>query len=334
MELTPRVSVIIPTHNRASMLREAIESVRGQTYRDWELIVVDDGSADHTKTMVADLIGQEARIRYIWKPQGGVSTARNAGIRAARGWYVAFLDDDDLLLPDWLAVQVEYLERHPEIGFVYGEVEILNKDGIVTAIEPERPITSFVELFERGGIRIQSVLCRTDIVQRLGGFDEQLTISEDYDLWLRLAAVTRFGFVPRPVVRYRVHGANACNDGIRIYRERAIALKKVTLDHSRGITFWRKQRRIGINEYRLARLYRDQAKYVDAARHFWLAVLSYPLVGVEMAEPTPRGWRRFWFLVKPLLAILACTKRGTVLFARSPKREKIGDGSIFPEVRT
>ena len=302
----PVVSVIIPTRNRVAMLREAIESVRAQTYQDWELIIVDDGSMDETRQIMETLTQEDARIRYLRQPQGGVSKARNAGIRAAQGRYVAFLDDDDLFLPGKLAAQVSALEGEPTLGFVYSQTEWINREGTLLGRHPTTPVADLRGLLEECAIPLQTVMCRTELLEQTGGFDESLSIGEDYDLWLRLAQITQFGFVPGPLVRYRVHGANTCNDNLRLYEQRAIILSKVPLDRARGITRWVKRRRLGENAYRLARLYRDRGAHVKAAWQFWLAVSAYPPIGLEIAESKPTGWRCFWMSLKPYAAIIVC----------------------------
>ncbi|TLN28536.1 glycosyltransferase family 2 protein, partial [bacterium] len=110
----PRVSVIIPSYNRADMVMDAVNSVLRQTFADWELIVVDDGSQDNTREVIAAV--RDERVRYIYQDNQGLPGARNSGIRAARGEYVAFLDSDDVFLPHKLAVQVTAMDARPELG--------------------------------------------------------------------------------------------------------------------------------------------------------------------------------------------------------------------------
>jgi glycosyltransferase involved in cell wall biosynthesis len=304
--MIPIVSVIIPTRNRAAMLREAIESVRAQTYAAWELIVIDDGSTDETPQVVEALARGDARIRVMRQAQRGVSAARNAGIRAARGRYVAFLDDDDLFLPPKLAAQVDALERDPTLGFVYSQTEWVDRAGTRLSLHPTTPVEDLRGLFETCAIPLQTVVCCAELLEEVGGFDEQLTIGEDYDLWLRLARTARFQFLPGPLVRYRVHGTNTCNDSIRLYEQRAVVLGRVPLDPARGITRWVKRRRVSENAYRLARLYRDRAEAWKAGASLWRAVRQYPLIGMRVAESRPAGWRALWMSVKPYAAIVLC----------------------------
>ena len=120
MTTTPRVSVVIPTYNYGHLLEQSLESVFAQTYKDYEVILVDDGSTDDTPGIAARY---EGRIRYFRKENGGPSSARNEGIRQARGPLIAFLDSDDLWLPHKLAVQTAFADAHPEYGLVYCDMQ-------------------------------------------------------------------------------------------------------------------------------------------------------------------------------------------------------------------
>ncbi|MBI3997041.1 MAG: glycosyltransferase [Candidatus Omnitrophica bacterium] len=314
----PIVSVVIATRNRAAMLKEAIASVGAQTYQDWELIVVDDGSTDQTKRVAQQAAKDDPRVHYLRQPaRGGVSKARNAGIHAARGRYIAFLDDDDQFVAEKLATQVVHLDRSPEVGFVYAQSEWVDRRGTSLGVQPTAPVTDLKGLVEHCAIPLQTVMCRRELIERVGGFDERLSIGEDYDLWLRLARITRFEFVARPLVRYGVHGANTCNDSIRLYEQRAIILARVPLDRARGITWWFKRRRLAINAYRLARLHHEARAFAQASAHFARAVVYDPMVGLAMAEPRPRGLARLWVSLKPYLAIVL------LLIGVSPQARKV-----------
>ena len=123
----PTVSVIIPTFNRAEFICSAIKSVLKQTYSDFELIVVDDGSTDDTGLRVRQL--NDSRLKYIWQPNHGRSHARNRAILEAKGSFIAFLDSDDLYLPEKLALQVDYFNQHPEVSMIYTSAYCINEAG-------------------------------------------------------------------------------------------------------------------------------------------------------------------------------------------------------------
>lgn len=202
----PTVSVVVPTRNRGDLLPRAIASVLRQTFADLELIVVDDASSDHTPEVLARLAAADPRVSAVRSPaRRGVSAARNLAVARAVGRYVAFLDDDDEWLPAKLARQVEVLENG-DAGLVYCPCLYVGPDGREERMGTEdvsaRPARE--ALFRRNLLSTPAVVVRRDLLCRVGGFDEALPQMEDWDLWLRLAALTPFAYVPEPLVR--VHG--------------------------------------------------------------------------------------------------------------------------------
>ncbi len=192
----PRVSIIIPTYNRADMVVEAISSVLSQTERDVEVLVVDDGSTDDTRSAVAAL--GDARVRYFYKDNGGPAAARNYGLAKVTGQYLAFLDSDDLWPQTYLDTMISRLERRPECGAAYSPITVAYPDGC-RVVSYERPagksgrITT--ELFKHSFIWPSASLFRAS-VWRGFFFDEQLNrISEDSDAFLRLSLSVEFLFV-------------------------------------------------------------------------------------------------------------------------------------------
>jgi glycosyltransferase involved in cell wall biosynthesis len=204
----PKVSVIIPTHNRAHFLRDAIFSVLNQTFQDFEIIVVDDASTDDTAKVVAAFNDERIRLLRHDTNKGG-SAARNTGILNSQCDYIAFLDDDDEWLPEKLAKQMDILlASPPEVGCVYtGYVMVDRTSGRVI---DHRPPTKRGDLSKDllmsnciGGT--SSVLLRKNCLEKVGLFDEDLPRSQDYDLWIRIANVFRFEYVPEPLYRYYIH---------------------------------------------------------------------------------------------------------------------------------
>jgi glycosyltransferase involved in cell wall biosynthesis len=188
--VTPLVSVVIPAFNARHWISNAIDSVLTQTHQPVETIVVDDGSTDDTAAFVTS---RYADILLIRQPNRGLSAARNAGLAAARGEFVQFLDADDVLLPAKLERQLALLQPRPELAGVYCDFEYLECDG-------RRAGSGFAEvpaggvlrsLLRRNFIVAHAPLLRTEVVRAHGGFDEGLSACEDYDLWLRLAAAGR-----------------------------------------------------------------------------------------------------------------------------------------------
>ena len=201
----PRISVIIPAYNQARYVSQSIESVLKQTFPEFELIVVDDGSTDETPQIIASI--QDPRMRVIRQPNAGLSAARNTGLRASSSPLVTFLDADDYFLPDKLKVLNEFLEDHPEIGLVAGHPIYINDAGDIVSRPPmSQTRLGLPELLFENPICVSGILLRRVWLERVGVFDETLRACEDWDLWLRLlAAGCQMAWVEHYVVAYRVH---------------------------------------------------------------------------------------------------------------------------------
>ena len=216
------VSIILPVYNRPQTISRSVGSVLAQSYKDFELIIVDDGSADETGRLVQDLAGRDSRIRYIrHETNYGQSRARNTGIAAAKGGYMAFQDSDDEWLPDKLQQQVEKMEAlPPAVGMVYCLMWRVTPEGqdVFRAAEfgPEDE-----DLYRRGlmygfrGIGIQSCLFRREVFDACGGFDEQMKALEDMELLIRVARKYRFSCIDEPLLLYHRTPGGVSQDHVR-----------------------------------------------------------------------------------------------------------------------
>jgi glycosyltransferase involved in cell wall biosynthesis len=217
MSESPCVSVVIPTYNHRQYVVAALESVFTQSFLDLEVIVVNDGSADDTEQVLKNS-RVWGRLRYISQPNAGQGAARNRGIEAARGRYIALLDDDDLWPPDRLQWQVEVLESSPEVVLVYGDHLSLMPDGsLCPSDEPARPSGHIYDsLRERCWILSPGqTLIRRSAIDQVGGLDPSLWGADDWDLYLRLATVGPFSYRPHVALHYRWHEANASRNVLR-----------------------------------------------------------------------------------------------------------------------
>jgi len=200
----PNVSVIIPTYKRANLVSQAIESVLAQTYTDYEIIVINDGSPDNTKEVLDEF---EDKITTIHQENQGVASARNAGIRAAQGRYIAFLDDDDLWLPNKLEKQIPYLESDPNIALVYSDMFCFDEQGVFpdtwAKTNPTPPVVQPWILFVRDFIPTPSVVVRRECLNEVGWFDGTVIPCEDYDMWLRIIEKWSVIGLKEPLVNYR-----------------------------------------------------------------------------------------------------------------------------------
>ena len=197
----PRVSVIIPAYNVAWCVRRAVDSALAQSLREVEVIVINDGSTDETLQVLA---AYGDAIQVIDQVNGGMSHARNVGIRAARGQYVAFLDADDWWLPEKLARQIELMESRPEIGFCSTAARVENPQGeLLNLWRCHRVSGDMLETIFAHNAAIaggcSAVMVRRELFEQVGLFDETLRGFEDPDLWMRLAAVCHYACIDEPL---------------------------------------------------------------------------------------------------------------------------------------
>lgn len=222
----PHVSVVIPTYNCSAYLTEAVESVLAQTFRDFEVLVIDDGSTDETAAVMRRY---GPPVRYIRQPNRGVAVARNHGIEQSRGRYVAFLDADDTWLPHKLERQLAALKRHPDHRACYSAFVVVTSDlqplGVTRS---QRQGSALQDLLLRGNVigTPSTVLCERSLTLAAGGFDPRLSLGADWDMWIRLGAFTEFLYVDEPLVWYRQHGANMSRNATLLEHDSLRVLQK------------------------------------------------------------------------------------------------------------
>lgn len=214
----PKVSVIIPLYNGEKFIRSAVESVLNQTYSNFELIVIDDGSTDRSRDIVSDLKGS---LTYIYQENSGVAVARNHGFLHAKGEFIAFLDQDDRWYPHKLETQAAILDRHASTGIVYSNVDVIDESGLVTKTRSldDRPPTGFQRLFPEFPHPHpfpSTILVRREIFARSGMFDPAFkrNCHEDTELWFRIAKnnLGRFHFHPESLAQRRHHSLQGGRD--------------------------------------------------------------------------------------------------------------------------
>jgi len=217
----PKVSVIIPTYNRAGYVCEAIDSLLAQTYRDFEIVVVDDGSTDDTCEVLRKY-GEQ--IRYVYRENGGEATARNTGLRHARGKYIAFLDSDDVFLPWRLESHVPLFDDFPKAGMVWSKSAFFRgpwRSESYRGLCTSRPRLETEDIFEdlllwrKKGMLIDGITVRSECFDAVGPFDESLTLAPDYDMWLRIAAHYPVLFLDTVVAGCRIHHGQMSLAGFR-----------------------------------------------------------------------------------------------------------------------
>ena len=229
----PIVSIVMPTFNRMEFLPATVESVFRQTLPTWELIIADDGSDQDTRTYLESLTRDE-RVRVLrLKHSGNPGIARNAGIAAARGNLLGFLDSDDLWVPTKLERQLAVLRANPACRWSYTAFVIIDADGAPLASERNRRWAPhcgriFTQVVRTSAsIRLPSVVASTDLVREAGGFDEAIDRSEDYDLWLRLALRSPICVVDEPLLLVRRHPSNENRQPGSAHLARDYSLRKL-----------------------------------------------------------------------------------------------------------
>lgn len=285
----PKVSVIMPTYNRAHYLSEAIQSVLNQTFRDFELIVVDDGSTDKTTELLKST--HDARTLCIRQEHSGISAAMNTGINASRGKYIARLDSDDIWVPQMLATQVAVLDRRSEVGLVYAMTGEMNQAGVRRSGVYGRPEffdgESFKSMIYGDFTSNITIVVRRTCLDRVGLYDESFRVNEDWELWLRVARWYPFAFVDKVLAIRRWHDGNITGVESACFSDslegRVKVLNKIfsAPDLPEGIleikevAYFNLFMRAGIN-----RLYVNS--YRQALRDFWAALRSGRNLGITL----------------------------------------------------
>jgi len=291
----PLVSVIVPAYNAERHIGDALESIRTQTRQEIEVIVVDDGSTDGT-VHEAGRYASALNLVIIAQANAGPAAARNAGIRRARGRYCAFLDSDDLMLPGRIAAQAELLEAQPSLGLVHTDLMTFDERGIIhrTRRAFSNPCGGMVldRLLLDNFITTSTVMAPTARLLDAGLFGEERRVSEDFELWLRMAARWQVGFIDRPLVQYRRRRGSLSDDKL------ATALCALDVIE----TFWREH-----PQHRGAapRIYRDSmAQHLSTAGSAALArgnrasALAFVVRSLWLDPGAARSWKA---LVKTLI---------------------------------
>jgi glycosyltransferase involved in cell wall biosynthesis len=293
----PRVSVIIPTYNRGYIIAEALASAFAQTYPDFELVVVDDGSTDNTEEVVKRFDRPSLRYLRIDHNQG-IGAALNHGVDASRGELISLLDSDDLWKPEKLASDVAFLDKHPDVDVLFSDLEKHDgqrhvrsfmreetslKDKLAQGPYPEglvlSPRFAYLLLLQEVPIKPTTLTLRSDFVRRIGGFNETWPSSGDWEFLMRAAKVARFGYVDRPVAVLRVmkdatHRSDRGIEGML----RVLDMLRAELDSGRADAEVVHAARLGLADITKALAW----SYLDRERR-WCAALAFT-----------RGFRDTW----------------------------------------
>jgi glycosyltransferase involved in cell wall biosynthesis len=230
----PKVSVVVPTYNREDTIGAAVQSVLDQTFADFEILVIDDGSTDSTEAIVCGI--GDPRVSYYRQQHSGLpAVARNNGLRRAQGEYIAFLDSDDLWLRDKLAIQVAYMDAHPDVALSYTNTYQFRQDPELCDRQPLLGTDDgfsghvFEQLYGRQRIPNLTVMIRALVVDTAGMLDEdpRLKANEDYEYWLRIAHKYEIGYVDMPLAKYRQHPDGISKARVATYEAKLALIEKL-----------------------------------------------------------------------------------------------------------
>lgn len=294
----PKVSVIIPAYNAMSYLPETLESVIKQTFTDFEVLIIDDGSTDNIRQWYINLV--DKRIKLICQENQHLAAARNTGIDHSLGEYLAFLDADDIWEPTKLEKQVNCLESNFKIGLVHTWTVLIDYQGKPTgkALKSQAEGQVWQQIVQKNTIVVSSVMVRYSCLQNLGAFDRDLHYCEDYDLWIRLAAHYDFAVVKEFLTRYRLHPGSLSThcqsvmESFRILIERAFKYVPTELLYLRNRGYGNQNlylawKSLNNRDYQRAIYYRQQAiAHYPQLQHTWHHLrLSFAIAIMQSFNP-------------------------------------------------
>jgi glycosyltransferase involved in cell wall biosynthesis len=199
----PKVSVIVPAYNAMKYLPETLDSILKQTFTNFEVLIINDGSSDNIIEWCTQIT--DPRVKLISQQNMGLSSARNTGIKYSQGEYIALLDSDDTWVKTKLAKQVEFFKNHPSVDLVHTWIELMNEQSISTGriLKSSAEGNVWQQLLQQNAIACLSVMVRRHCFETVGGFDEKLRSLEDWDMWIRIAINYKFGVIKEPLAFYR-----------------------------------------------------------------------------------------------------------------------------------
>lgn len=277
--MPPIVSVITPCYGHAQYLPETIGSVIAQTFTDWELIAIDDASPDNTGEIVLQYT--DPRIRYYRQANAGMAGARNTGLQMAQGEFVVFLDDDDLLEPEFMQTGLEILRADPSLAGVYAMNYYVDSQSQIMPMVGGQvvPRAQFRQrLLEGGFFPPVAALTQLAIVREVGFFDATLEGEADRDLWLRISEKYQMQAIPRPLVRYRMHPGGRSNDMYHMFGDCLKVLDKHFGPPTGPALSWSRDKQLAYGfAYRYAAFgFMQQRKFDEAWQYMDQAIATWP----------------------------------------------------------
>ena len=280
----PNISIIIPAYNAEATIMETIESVQQQTFSDFELIVINDGSTDRTLKLLQSI--KDERLKVFSYENGGLSTARNRGISHVTGEFIAFLDADDLWAPDKLELQLTALQQHPEAGVAYSWTYFMDEKEGGRSFHPCEPVFFEGNVYDKLLVgdfiyNGSNTLIRKQVIDSVGGFDPEINACADWDYWVRLAARWNFVVVPKHQVFYR-RFSGAMSSQVEMMKQTSLkAIEKAFRAAPPELQYLKKPCLTSFNLYS-ANLYLQHSKDMEGVNqvgsHLWQAICLKPSI--------------------------------------------------------
>ena len=282
----PLVSIITPVYNGSQYLSEAIESALAQTYKNFELLIVNDGSTDNSADIIRPFL-KDSRIIYIEQKNAGVAAARNTALKQARGKYIGFLDQDDLWLNNKLELQITALEKDGSLALVHSRQDFIDSHGNKKKYDwiTEGEGYCFRENFIKNRIAVLTVLIRKKIIDEIGFFNEQLSGADDYEMWLRVTLKYPIKYIDQSLAFYRFHDNNVSKDSFRMTITDLKTINTILSEHPEATDIAGKhtvRARLYELHHQLGAWYSwyDQDFY-KGRKHYWLAISNNPFALID-----------------------------------------------------
>ena len=278
----PLVSIITPVYNGEQYLSEAIESALAQTYKYFELLIVNDGSTDNSASIIKPFL-KDSRVIYIEQKNAGVAAARNTAIKQARGKYIGFLDQDDLWLSNKLEVQIVSLEQNESVALVHSKLDCIDMQSNKIDYDWDTEVSGycFDTIFKKNRIAVLTVLIRKTIIDEIGLFNEQLSGTDDYEMWLRVTLKYPISYIDQSLAFYRFHDNNISKNSFKMTILELKTINTILSDHSEAlnqITRPNVKTRLYELHHQLGDWFSWHAQdFHQARKYYWLAIQNNPL---------------------------------------------------------
>lgn len=290
-----KVSVVIPAYNAQLYLHETLQSVRDQTYPNFEVIVVDDGSIDGTSRIAQKFVEDDSRFRHLKQQNKGVSVARNVGFNLSNGDYIAFLDADDVWLPNNLELKVSLLNES-DYGLVHSSGVVIKADSTPTSKQLTGAEGNLLDYMLRWcGTSVpgpSSILVDRKTIEKAGLFDERLSTSADHDFFLRVAKVCKIGKVPQVTWKYRLHANNMHKNIARMEKDILLVYKKANLNGLFRSVGFERTCRSNMLLILAASWAGDGGNFLKGSIFFFRALLTHPGSLSMIVKRLYRKWKK------------------------------------------